>query len=184
MTLPPVVPVVEPGRVAGGGAGPAAAIWRSIVRWSIVFAFVLRAYLSLLQAQAVASGGVVSIPFSTGALGSDSIVWPLTWGLLALATAVALAVRVGIGWLLGTAVTVAYVVTGIADSSTMGATFHVDAGRAIESVAVGLVVPLVMLAGLFAIRGWYIPAGRLPIPKRARLQGASQGTLERWRRRD
>lgn len=176
--------MLGPGRDTGGGAGPAAAIWRSIVRWSIVFAFAVRAYLSLLQAQTVSSGGLVAVPFSTVSVGSDSIVWPITWGLLALATAAALAARINTGWLLGTAVTVAYIVSGISDSSTLAETFRVDAGQAIVSATVELVVPLVVLAGLFAIRGWYLPSSRPLALRRTRIRRASYGTLDRWRRRD
>ena len=174
---------MEPGRVAGGGAGPAGAIWRALVRWSIVCAFLFRAYLSLADARTVASGGLVSVPFSTVSIGGDSIVWPVTWGLLALVTAVALALHVNIGWLLGTAVAIAYVVTGISDSTTMTDVFRVDAGRAVASVIVGLAVPLAVLGGLFALRESYVPYSRRLAPGRVRIHEVTHSSLERWRRR-
>ncbi len=145
----------------------------------------LRAVLSLFDTQTAVAGGLRSLPLvSSVSLGSGSPIWPLTWGTLALVTAFALALRIRIGWLLGTAVTVAYLVAGIADASAVADTFGQDPGRALWIVWVGLVVPVAILAGLLAIREWYLPASRPLAPGHKRQQHATPPTLDRLRRRN
>lgn len=157
--------------------------WRNALRWLIVVAFACRAVLAVLEAESVASDGMRSLPLvSAVSFGSSSLVWPVLWGVLALAAAVALALGVRAGWLLAVAVTIVYLVVGISDVSTLADTFGQDLGSTLGTIAVGLGVPLAILAGLASVREWYIPSGRAA-PDAHRPPQATPPALYRWRRR-
>ena len=185
MTLSPEKAGAELGRAAGEGAGPAVAPWRRALRWLIVIAFVFRGALSLLEAVAMAAGASQTFgPVSSESLASHSPFWPATWGALSLLTAAALAARIRTGWLVGVAVTVAYLVAGITNASAQADTFGADAGTTFVEVVVGLIGPLVILSGLSSIKVWYLPSSR-PLTRlgRARLERTTPSTLDRSRRR-
>ena len=186
MTLSPEKAGVDLGRAAGEGAAPAVAAWRAALRWLIVLAFVSRGLLSLFEAVSMATGAFQSVaPVSAESLDSYSPFWPAIWGALSTLTAAALVARLRTGWLVGVAVTVAYLVAGITNASAQAAALGADAGAAFFIVVVGLILPVVMLGGLSSIRLWYLPASR-PLSRlgRARLERTTPSTLERWRRRN
>lgn len=184
MTLAPEKDGVELGRAAGEGAGPAVAVWRSALRWIIVVAFLSRGALSLLEAWSMANGSQSFAPVSSESLASYSPFWPATWGAFSLLTAAALAVRIRTGWLVGLAVTVAYLVAGITSVSARSGAIGPDAGPTVFGVMVGLVFPVVLLWGLISIKVWYLPSSR-PLTRlgRARVERSTPPTLDRWRRR-
>ena len=186
MTLSPEKASAQLGRVAGEGAGPAAASWRAVLRWLIVIAFVFRGALSLLEAVSMATGAFQDVaPVSAESLDSYSPFWPAMWGVLSMLTAGALALRFRTGWLVGVAVAVAYLVAGISNASAQADVFGADRGTAFFGVVVGLVVPLAMLGGLTSIKVWYVPSGH-PLTRlgRARLERTTPPTLDRWRHRN
>jgi hypothetical protein len=185
VTLSPEKASGQLGRAAGEGAGPAVSPWRAVLRWLIVTAFVFRGALSLLEALSMATGAFETYaPVSAESLASYSPFWPATWGSLSLLTAGALALRIRIGWLVGVAVAVAYLVAGITNASAQADVFGADRGSAFFGVVVGLVVPLVILGGLTSIKVWYLPSRR-PLTRlgRARLERTMSPTLGSWRRR-
>ena len=186
MTLSPEKAGAELGRAAGEGASPAVAAWRTVLRWLVVIAFVFRGVLSLLEAVSMASGASVPLaPVASEGLASYSPFWPATWGALSVLTAVTLAARIRTGWLVGVAVTVAYLVAGITNASTQAGLFGADASSTFFVLVVGLMVPLVVLSGLSSIKVWYLPSSR-PLTRlgRARLERTTPPTLDRWRRRN
>jgi hypothetical protein len=186
VTLSPQKASGELGRAVGVGAGPVVALWRGALRWSIVVAFVFRGALSLAEALSMPTGAFQPlVPISSGSLSSYSSIWPLTWGVLSLATAGALALRIRIGWLVGVAVTIAYLVMGISSASAQANVLKTDAVSALAVIGIGLVVPLVILGGLISIKVWYLPSSR-PLSRlgRARLERRTPPTLDRWRRRN
>ncbi len=123
----------------------------------------VRAALSLYQA-AVASGGLRPVPL-LDPISTDgtSILWPALWGLLSLGAAWALALRLQLGWVVGLAVAVAYLVTGISDVSVIqvGMTTPPDVGAAL---VIELGIPLFALAVLFALRPAYGRRVAAPLP--------------------
>ena len=186
MTLSPEKAGVDLGRAAGEGATPAVAPWRAALRWVIVLAFLFRGGLSLLEAVSMATGTFESVaPVSAESLASYSPFWPAIWGALSTLTAAALVARLRTGWLVGVAVTVAYLVAGITNASAHAAALGTDVGATFFVVVIGLIVPTVMLSGLSSIRVWYLPSNR-PLSRlgRARVEPTTPSTLERWRRRN
>ncbi len=179
MTHPPEVSTTAKGRDGGRGNRPAALLWLAGLRWCVVLAFVARAGLSLLDARSVAVTTGRTLPLGTSLqLGAVSAAWPVLWGMLALATAAALAFQIRIGWLLGVAVTVAYLVAGIADVTALAATPAQDPAHLAVIEFVELCVPLLILAGLLAIRGWYLPTARpLAAIHRGLHEGRAHGGL-------
>ena len=135
----------------------------------LALALLGRAMLSLADALSIASGGFGVLEPGGIAHADGSPLWPLLWGSVALLGAILLLFGRPLGWVLGAGVCVAYLVVGVgravgASSSTTG----LSAGFWLIFV-VDILVPSLVLAGLFTVRPWFLataragrPAGRAP----------------------
>ena len=90
--------------------------------------------------------------------------WLLLWGSVALIAAVLLLFGRPLGWVLGAGVCVAYLVVGVghavgASSGTTG----LSAGVWLIFV-VDILVPSLVLAGLFTVRPWFLATARAGRP--------------------
>jgi hypothetical protein len=134
----------------------------------LVVALLLRTALGLVDTVALMQGGVPTIPMpETIAVAPASPFWPATFALLALLGAIGLTSRLTLGWGLGVAACLGYLVSGIADLGSLrpGAPLG-DAGFWLFFAA-NLVVPAAVLVGLLAIRHRFMPRPLAP----ARLMG-------------
>lgn len=212
MTQPPKVSTTAKGRDGRGSRPVTTPVWLAGLRWCVVAAFAVRAALSLFDVRSVAFSTDRPLPIvETAQLGVDASLWPVLWGLLALVTAAALALKIRIAWLLAVAVTIAYLVAGIADVTALAGTPGQDPANLTFWAAIDLCVPLAILAGLLAIRDSYLPEGRplaalhrTSLERRASVPagvsgatkrvvvgaggrtrtGVTGSTLDRWRRRN
>ena len=119
-----------------------------------------RALLSFADAFAISTGGLGFLQLGGIAHADGSPVWPLLWGSVALAAAVLLLIRRPLGWVLAAVVCVAYLVVGVAHAvdATSDAT-GLPAGVWLI-VAADVLVPALVLAGLFTVRPWFLGAAR------------------------
>ncbi len=159
VTEPSAVRPTNAGRDGTGGSRPVASRTHAALRWLVVAAFLLRAVLSFVDAGSVADGGLRAIPFMSVAFGSQSALWPLMWGTLALVAALAMVAQVRIGWLVAFAVVVAYLVAGIADINSLVEAAAGDVRQNAETIVISLVVPILILAALLELRDAYLPSG-------------------------
>ncbi len=146
---------------------------RRAVLGALALALLVRALLGLVDAVAIARGGVVALPTPEAvAVAPPSPLWPALFALLALGGGIGVPGRIPLGWVLGVSACVGYLISGIADLGMLrpGAPLG-DVGFWAFFVA-NLVVPAVVLAGLLTARGWFMPLTSAP----ARLVG-------RWPRR-
>ena len=123
-----------------------------------------RALLSVADAMSIGSGGVGILEPGGIAHAEGSPLWPLLWGLVALLAAVLLLLGRPLGWVLGAGVCVAYLVIGVghavgASSSTTGLSVGVWL-----IFVVDILVPSLVLAGLFTVRPWFLAAARAGRP--------------------
>ena len=119
-----------------------------------------RAALSFADAIAIATSGLGFLHLGGIAYADGSPLWPILWGSVALASAVLLLLRRPLGWILAAGVCVAYLVVGIAHAvdATSDAT-GLPAGVWLVFAA-DVVVPSLVLAGLFTVRPWFLAAAR------------------------
>src|SRR4029077_10274906 len=115
-----------------------------------------RALLSVADAMSIGSGGIGILEPGGIAPADGSALWPLLWGVVAWLAAVLLLVGRPLGWVLGAGVCVAYLVVGVghavgASSSATG----LSAGVWLIFV-VDILVPSLVLAGLFTVRPWFL----------------------------
>lgn len=155
-----------PAPEAGGDVAEGVAAERSHVVLLRVLALVLlgRALLSLADALSIGSGGIGILEPGGIAHADGSPLWPLVWGGVALLAAVLLLFGRPLGWVLAAGVCVAYLVVGVgravgASSSTTG----LAAGVWLIFV-VDVLVPSLVLAGLFTVRPWFLAAARAGRP--------------------
>ena len=119
-----------------------------------------RAVVSLVDAVAIATGGMGFFEIGGIAHADGSPVWPVLWGSVALAAAVLLMFRRPLGWVLAASVCIAYLVVGVAHS--------VDATSSETGLPPGVwlifaadvLVPSLVLAGLFTVRPWFLATAR------------------------
>jgi hypothetical protein len=164
-------------------AGPAAAVppdpaekghdpiverHRDLLEWVLVLALIVRGLLSAADAIAIAQGGVRLIPLGQAvAIGSPSPFWPTLLAILSFAGAIGLAARQPIGWLLGVATCLAFVISGIGDLGMVELGAVADSPGFWFFFVADLVVPLVCLALLVALHRTYLPGAMRALPARA-----------------
>ena len=124
-----------------------------------------RALLSWADAVTVATGGLGFLQIGGIAHADGSLAWPILWGSVALAAAILLLRRRPLGWVLAAGVCVAYLVVGVAHavdatSNEMG----MSAGVWLIFAA-DVLVPSLVLAGLFTVRPWFLAAARASHPR-------------------
>jgi len=136
----------------------------------LVVGFALRAALSFADAWSLYRQGVRFIPISEGATVGGAPFWPLLWGTLSLVAAVLLWRRQALGWVLGAATCLAYLVAGIGDATL----FEVDCSVSLGAWAlflVDLAMPAIALALLFSVRPWFLAVARpIRAPRRRRAE--------------
>jgi hypothetical protein len=155
-------------------AGQAAAIEaaersHSVLLRILTLALLGRAALSFADAIAIASSGLGFLQLGGIAYADGSPLWPVLWGSVALASTVLLLLRRPLGWVLAAGVCVAYLVVGVAHTvdATSDAT-GLPAGVWLVFAA-DVLVPSLVLAGLFTVRPWFLAAARRSQPtKRGR----------------
>ena len=130
----------------------------------LALALLGRAMLSLADALSIGSGGIGILEPGGIAHADGSPLWPLLWGSVALLAAMLLLFGRPLGWVLGAGVCVAYLVVGVghavgASSSTTG----LSAGVWLIFV-VDILVPSLVLAGLFTVRPWFLATARAGRP--------------------
>jgi hypothetical protein len=131
----------------------------------LAIALLGRALLSLADAIAISTSGIGILELGGVAHADGSPLWPLLWGSLALAAAVLLLLRRPLGWILAAGVCVAYLVVGVAHA--------VDATSSVNGVPTGVwlifvadvLVPSLVLAGLFTVRPWLLASARGAHPR-------------------
>ena len=147
-------PDLAPGSSRGGGSrrlGP------DILRLSLVAALIVRAGLSAADAVAVARGGVQPIPFGPSvAFGAATPFWPILWALLALAGGIGLLYRSAAGWVLAGAACLGYLAAGIGDLGLLDTSASVADPGIWYVFLVDLVIPAVVLVGLYQLRHGYL----------------------------
>jgi hypothetical protein len=131
----------------------------------LAVAFLGRAIVSLVDAVAIATSGMSF--FEVGGIGhaDGSPIWPILWGSVSLAAAVLLLLRRPLGWVLAASVCIAYLVVGVAHT--------VDATSSETGVpsgvwlifAVDVLLPSLVLAGLFTVRPWFLATARAAHPR-------------------
>lgn len=163
---------------AGGGrsgATPAAVPGQQALRQLLIVLFLVRAAISIVDAVA-SSGDLRPLPLVDPiSVDSSTPLWPALWGAAALFAALSLARGLRVGWLLGLAVSVAYLVAGISDASLLGGTGQDFVSQAVAVVVIELGIPLLALASLFTLRSAYLRPSRRSPP--------TTSPLERWRGR-
>ena len=138
-----------------------------------------RATLSFLDAASVARNGVGFVQIGGSTAAESSPLWGVLWGSLAALAALLLSRRQAFGWLFGAAVCVAYLVVGV--------TLAVAAGSARGGLPAGVWVlfaadvalPALALAGLFALRPWFLSEARRLGRERRTRSGGDAGTDRR-----
>ncbi len=163
MTEPSDVRHHDAGRDGAGGSRPVLSLWHRSLRLLIVGAFIARAAFSVLEVQSVTTDSVRTLPFVAVSFGSDSAAWPLMWGTLSLVAALTLIAGLRMGWLIAFAVVAAYLVAGIADLTSLSEAGTGDPWQFAATMASGLAVPFLVLAGLLSLREAYLPPTRRPI---------------------
>jgi hypothetical protein len=126
----------------------------------LAIALLGRALLSLADAIAIGTSGIGLLELGGVAHADGSPLWPLLWGSVALASAVLLLLRRPLGWVLAAGVCVAYLVVGVAHA--------VDATSSVNGLPAGVwlifaadvLVPSLVLAGLFTVRPWLLASAR------------------------
>ncbi len=170
----------------GGPSTPAPAftIARANVTRVLVVMFIVRGVLSVSDALSLASDGLRLLPI-IGPLGFSAVspLWSILWALLAIVAGVALGRKWRIGWLLGAAVAVAYLVSGIADLSLLDWSSAALGLDRLYVVAIDLLVPAVALALLSIGRTAYLRPRPTRLGRPAERQLRLESSLERWRRR-
>jgi hypothetical protein len=149
--------------------GPAAAAGRSHdgLLVALVLAFTLRAVLSFADAWSLYRQGVRFVPISDGGTVGGAPFWPFLWGVLSLAAALLLWRRQALGWVLGVAACVAYLVAGIGDAALFEMGDSVPLG-AWALFLVDLAGPAIALALLFSVRPWFLSVARpIRAPRRS-----------------
>jgi hypothetical protein len=124
-----------------------------------------RAMLSFADAIAINTGGMGVLELGGVAHADGSPLWGVLWGSVALASAVLLLLRRPLGWVLAAGVCVAYLVIGVAHA--------VDATSSAMGLPVGVwlifaadvLVPSLVLAGLFTVRPWFLASARAAHPR-------------------
>jgi hypothetical protein len=124
-----------------------------------------RALLSFGDAAAIASGGIGFFELGGIAHADGTPLWPIVWGSVALAAAVLLLLRRPLGWVLGAGVCIAYLVVGVAHA--------VDATSSEAGMPAGVwlifaadvLIPSLVLAGLFTVRPWFLATARVAHPR-------------------
>jgi hypothetical protein len=152
---------------AAGSTGAAGDAERSHIGLLRLLAIALlgRALLSLADAIAVSTSGIDFLELGGVAHADGSPLWPLLWGSVALASAVLLLLRQPLGWVLAAGVCVAYLVVGVAHA--------VDATSSVNGLPTGVwlifaadvLVPSLVLAGLFTVRPWFLASARAAHPR-------------------
>ncbi len=130
----------------------------------LALALLGRAALSFADAVAIATSGLGFLQLGGIAYADSSPLWPILWGSVALASTVLLLLRRPLGWVLAAGVCVAYLVVGVAHAvdATSDAT-GLPAGVWLIFVA-DVLVPALVLAGLFTVRPWFLAAARRSHP--------------------
>lgn len=126
----------------------------------LAIALLGRALLSFADGVAIVTGGLGFFALDGIAHTERSPLWPILWGSVALASAALLMRRRPLGWVLGAGVCVAYLVVGVARA--------VDATSAETGLPAGVwlifaaevLVPSLVLAGLFTVRPWFLASAR------------------------
>ena len=140
----------------------------------LAVALLVRAVLSFADAVAIATGGLDFLRLGGVAHADGSPVWPLLWGSVALVSAILLVFRRPLGWVLAAGVSVAYLVVGVAHAvDATSDTAGIPAGVWLI-VAADVLVPSLVLAGLFTVRPWFLAAAREARP-RTRGDGSPRG---------
>lgn len=131
----------------------------------IAVALLGRALLSFADAIAIATGGMGVFELGGIAHADGSPVWPILWGGVALAAAVLLLLHRPIGWVLGAGVCVAYLIVGVAHAVDATSS-HTGLPAGVWLIfAVDVLVPSLVLAGLFTVRPWFLAAARAARPE-------------------
>jgi hypothetical protein len=150
----------------------------------LVLALSARAALSLADAASLAGTGVGFLHLGGIAQADSSPLWALLWGSLALAATVLLARRRALGWVFGAAVCVVYLVVGVAQAvmwDVAGGSLPLGAWLVFGA---DIMVPALVLAGMFTVRPWFLAHARRgrrkPLGQGAPATGSS---LEAERRR-
>lgn len=128
-------------------------------------AFLARAIVSLVDAIAIATSGTGFFEVGGIARADGSPTWSILWGLVSLAAGVLLLQRRPLGWVLAAGASIAYLVVGVAHT--------VDATSSATGVPPGVwlifaadvLIPSLVLAGLFTVRPWFLAAARAAHPK-------------------
>jgi hypothetical protein len=131
----------------------------------LAVAFLGRAIVSLVDAVAIATSGMGFFEVGGIAHADGSPIWSILWGLVSLAAAVLLLQRRPLGWILAASVCIAYLVVGVAHT--------VDATSSETGVPSGVwlifaadvLIPSLVLAGLFTVRPWFLAAARAAHPR-------------------
>ncbi|MET1232038.1 MAG: hypothetical protein ABWY52_04205 [Candidatus Limnocylindrales bacterium] len=131
----------------------------------IAVALFARALLSLADAAALATGGMGVFELGGIAHADGSPVWPILWGGVALAAAALLSLRRSLGWVLGAGVCVAYLVVGVAHAVDATSS-HTGLPAGVWLIfAADVLVPSLVLAGLFTVRPWFLATTRAARPE-------------------
>jgi hypothetical protein len=130
----------------------------------IAVALLGRGLLSLADAVAIATGGMGVFELGGIAHADGSPVWPILWGVVALAAAVLLLLRRPLGWVLGAGVCVAYLVVGVGHAVDATSS-HTGLPAGVWLIfAADVMVPSLVLAGLFTVRPSFLAAARAARP--------------------
>lgn len=126
----------------------------------LAIALLGRALLSFADSVAIATGGLGFLQLGGIVHADGTPVWALIWGSAALAAALLLLVRRPLGWPLGAAVCVAYLVVGVAHAVAATSSTSGLPPAVWLVVAADILVPSLTLAGLFTVRPWFLAAAR------------------------
>ena len=136
----------------------------------LVLAFGLRAALSFADAWSLYRQGVRFIPISDGGTVGGAPFWSFLWGALSTAAALLLWRRRALGWVLGVAACVAYLMAGIGDAALFEMGDSVSLGAWVLFL-IDLAGPAIALALLFSLRPWFLSVARpFRAPRRPRSE--------------
>jgi len=126
----------------------------------LAIALLGRALLSFADGIAIATGGLGFLRLGGIAHADGSPVWPLLWGAVALAAAILLLRRRPLGWVLAAGVCVAYLVIGVAHAVDATSSETGLPAAVWLIFAADVLVPSLVLAGLFTVRPWFLATAR------------------------